>query len=392
MASVVAAVIGPLVTAVLAALGYWLRETRQRRNRTRLYQENFELARQRITLIESWLVTHERLASPEQHKQASQRALSDLQQAYLLMNQSTEAMQQNQPLPARKMLARLLLLDSMHTTAARVLGALYYVSLAWLVAWVSVGIFVAGASPALETGESLWVSTAIGLGFFFVSLAMGAAPALALNRLVVAADSRHNRELTQNQHPDPLSGAHTLTGDQSSGAQPAYNQQPARQQPAPGAAYQQPAPSVGYLPLPSVPAPPAPMPATGTLGPDYDQPPSGDKYRQSPGSAAPHYGTEYRQFASPYPQAAWQGATAPSIQTYMLPAILVTLFCFLPTGIAAIVFASQVSSKRKAGDYKGAVRASKRARLWTIASLAVGVAIIAIVMIAGAVGNGGSSG
>jgi hypothetical protein len=139
---------------------------------------------------------------------------------------------------------------------------------------------MAGASPALGTGESLWVSTAIGLAFFFVSLAMGAVPALALNRLVVAADSRHNRELTQNQHPDPLPVAHTPTGDQSSGAQPASNQQPAHQPPAPGAAYQQPAPSVGYLPLPGVPAPPAPMPAYGTLGPDYGQPPSGDKLRQ----------------------------------------------------------------------------------------------------------------
>jgi Interferon-induced transmembrane protein len=51
---------------------------------------------------------------------------------------------------------------------------------------------------------------------------------------------------------------------------------------------------------------------------------------------------------------------APPIQTYLVPAILVTLFCFFPTGIAAIVFAAQVSSKRDAGDYIGAARASKQ--------------------------------
>ena len=75
----------------------------------------------------------------------------------------------------------------------------------------------------------------------------------------------------------------------------------------------------------------------------------------------------------------------------MLPAILVTLFCFLPTGIAAIVFASQVSSKRNVGDYNGALHASKQARLWTIVSLVVGIIVIAIVVIASVASNSGSS-
>jgi len=82
---------------------------------------------------------------------------------------------------------------------------------------------------------------------------------------------------------------------------------------------------------------------------------------------------------------------AQPIQTYLVPAILVTLFCFLPTGIAAIVYATQVSSKRDRGDYIGAARASKQARMWTIISLAVGVAVIAIVVIAAAASSGSSS-
>ncbi|MFJ4541726.1 CD225/dispanin family protein [Streptomyces tibetensis] len=59
--------------------------------------------------------------------------------------------------------------------------------------------------------------------------------------------------------------------------------------------------------------------------------------------------------------------------TYMVGAILVTLFCFFPTGIAAIVFSSQVSAKTAAGDMTGAAEASRKARLWVIVTLAVGV-------------------
>ncbi|WP_406837070.1 CD225/dispanin family protein [Streptomyces sp. AHU1] len=75
----------------------------------------------------------------------------------------------------------------------------------------------------------------------------------------------------------------------------------------------------------------------------------------------------------------------PLIQSYMTAAVLVTLFCFLPTGIAAIVFASQVSAKNAAGDLEGAVEASRKARLFVIVSLSVGVAFWLIVILIAAV-------
>ncbi|MFF8265486.1 CD225/dispanin family protein [Streptomyces virginiae] len=59
-------------------------------------------------------------------------------------------------------------------------------------------------------------------------------------------------------------------------------------------------------------------------------------------------------------------------ETYLAGAILVTLFCFLPTGIAAIVFASQVSEKWKAGDAAGAAESSRKARLFVIVSVVAG--------------------
>jgi len=74
-------------------------------------------------------------------------------------------------------------------------------------------------------------------------------------------------------------------------------------------------------------------------------------------------------------------------KTYMLEAILVTLFCCLPFGIPAIVFASQVDSKYNAGDYQGAQNASNSAKTWYHVSLIVGFIVIVIWIIAAAAGS-----
>jgi hypothetical protein len=79
------------------------------------------------------------------------------------------------------------------------------------------------------------------------------------------------------------------------------------------------------------------------------------------------------------PQATYRPA---SLQTYMVPAVLVTLFCFLPTGVAAIVYASQVTAKLNAGDVQGAEKASANARTLVIVSAVAGVVLLGILMIA----------
>ncbi|MER7467011.1 CD225/dispanin family protein [Streptomyces sp. NPDC097981] len=67
----------------------------------------------------------------------------------------------------------------------------------------------------------------------------------------------------------------------------------------------------------------------------------------------------------------------------MTGAILVTLFCFLPTGIAAIVFASQVPAKWNEGDFAGAAEASRKARLFVIVSLVAGLLAWAVIIAIG---------
>jgi hypothetical protein len=76
----------------------------------------------------------------------------------------------------------------------------------------------------------------------------------------------------------------------------------------------------------------------------------------------------------------------PRPPTYLLSAILVTLFCCLPFGIVSIVFASQVDSKYNSGDYAGAQAASNTAKNWYHAALISGI-IIAVLWIIGRAAN-----
>jgi len=97
-------------------------------------------------------------------------------------------------------------------------------------------------------------------------------------------------------------------------------------------------------PVPPPPPPPPPPPVSPQVGP-VAQP-------LSPGATA----------------------TGEKPSNYLVFAILATLLCCIPTGIAAIVFAAQVDSKWSQGDGVGARDASRKARLWCLISLGVGLA------------------
>lgn len=67
------------------------------------------------------------------------------------------------------------------------------------------------------------------------------------------------------------------------------------------------------------------------------------------------------------------------VPNYLVPAILTTLFCCLPFGIVAIVFAAQVNGKLQAGDYAGARAASGNAKMWSWISLGLGLALTLLI-------------
>ena len=111
------------------------------------------------------------------------------------------------------------------------------------------------------------------------------------------------------------------------------------------------------------------VPELSHLLPPSQQPPS---YQPQPG-----YGPQ-----QPY------GAQPPMPDTYMVWAVLVTVFCCLPFGIVSIVKASQVSSLYSQGRYQEAVAASEAAKKWAIWSAIAGVVISIMVIVLQIVGIG----
>jgi hypothetical protein len=79
----------------------------------------------------------------------------------------------------------------------------------------------------------------------------------------------------------------------------------------------------------------------------------------------------------------------------LVGAILVTLFCCLPFGIPAIIFASQVDGKYNAGDQAGAEESAAKAKKWMWIAFAVGLVggviyfgLVAVGVASGAAGGG----
>ena len=90
--------------------------------------------------------------------------------------------------------------------------------------------------------------------------------------------------------------------------------------------------------------------------PTYNHPPNNPNYNNPYASNT--------NLNKPYPPKTW-----------MLEAILVTLFCCLPFGIVGIVFASKVNNLYAMGDYDGAKRASDNAKTWTLIAFFAGILI-----------------
>jgi len=65
----------------------------------------------------------------------------------------------------------------------------------------------------------------------------------------------------------------------------------------------------------------------------------------------------------------------PMPPTYLWQSLVVTVFCCLPLGIFAVVFAAQVASRWRNGDYEGAMHSSKVARNIAFFSFILGLII-----------------
>ncbi|HYV11397.1 MAG TPA: CD225/dispanin family protein [Pyrinomonadaceae bacterium] len=80
------------------------------------------------------------------------------------------------------------------------------------------------------------------------------------------------------------------------------------------------------------------------------------------------------------------GAPA-SVPNYLVPSII-SLFCCLPLGIVAVIFAARVNGQVQAGDTAGALESSRKAKMFSYIGLILGLIWIAIWIIMTVLGIG----
>lgn len=76
--------------------------------------------------------------------------------------------------------------------------------------------------------------------------------------------------------------------------------------------------------------------------------------------------------------------------SYLVLSILTTVCCCVPFGIVGIVYSAKINSAMNAGDYEGAQRAAKTAKIWIIVAAVVGLIaniIVAIMTYSGILGS-----
>jgi hypothetical protein len=113
---------------------------------------------------------------------------------------------------------------------------------------------------------------------------------------------------------------------------------------------------------------------------ENQQPHGQQPYGQQPYGPPPY---PQQQYQPPYQQPQYQPpyGNMPRVPSYMAWAIVTLILCFWPTGIVAVVYASQVGNKLAFGDYAGAVHSSKRAKLWSWISFGIAIGWIVILII-----------
>ena len=127
----------------------------------------------------------------------------------------------------------------------------------------------------------------------------------------------------------------------------------------------------------SMDAPPPPPPGGAPPPP----PPGGPPFPPPPPGPGPG---PYGGMGGPPPGAGTQ------VPDYFVPAIISTLCCCLPAGIASIVYSSKARSNRDMGNIPAALEASKQAKMWLIIAVVAGLAVGGIYFVAMAMGGSDS--
>jgi hypothetical protein len=163
MPSIIAAILAPFITALLAAIGVWWKGRRDRRDSDQERHRVLAQVHEEIDVIEAWIKAYALVVPHETKPEAWSRAENDLESAYVRLTGSLDVSRGVETRPTFGQYFKvLLLIHSLQSRRARVIRILYYVSLGGVAIWVS-SIAIVGISQPSD-----WGSTVIGLVVFLI--------------------------------------------------------------------------------------------------------------------------------------------------------------------------------------------------------------------------------
>jgi hypothetical protein len=185
---IIAALIGPLLTAALAGLAVGFEGWRRRRESADLRHETLQQAADEVAFIDAWLSAYAKIATEDQRRERAPQALADLERSYAAMTASHRAAATaSRNRTAVDLLARILLLR-LHRPAAKVLRVLYYIFAVLGFLFVLAGMT---GSTFRRGGEGWGFVILVGMVFTLMSFS----PAILCYALARLAD-RPRRALT----------------------------------------------------------------------------------------------------------------------------------------------------------------------------------------------------
>ena len=174
---IVAAIIGPACTALLAVLGIAIKNVQTQRRSHGSRERDMRVAGQTVTFIDAYLAAYEKLGTDAaQQALVRERATRDLEGAYQTMVAAAHEEQQSEGRTDWTGVVKSALLIPVHRPAARVVRAFYYCTLVY--ALFTSALFI-GVAFAEDQSSQSW---SVSVGTVIILVGVNILPALLLHK------------------------------------------------------------------------------------------------------------------------------------------------------------------------------------------------------------------